>query len=416
MSGAGPGMAFAGVWRATPSALLDRAAAPTTRNPTMTTLTSPLSAADAAPVGTAPAPSVWALRAPLALTVAALFGWLLWSVSARQALLLLVGVGLGWGLAAARFGFTTGWRMLVEQRDPAGVYGQLVLLALLAALSMPMLGHFPETHAALGPLSVSLLVGAFVFGLCMQIADGCGSGTLYKAGLGVPLNMAILPMFAIGSFLGSVQLNDWLALGALEPVGLVDRLGAWPALGATLVALAVVAAGVAAWTGKGLRGVPRRWFWGALVLALFAALNLFIAGQPWGVVYGFGLWAAKAATALGLFDPTHNAFWSDPGHAQRLQQTLLLDVTSITNIGILAGALWVAPKRPQNARPLTGKQWLIGLIAGLLMGYSSRLAFGCNVGAMVSGISTGSLHGWIWVPMAFLGTLVGLRVRRHFQF
>ncbi|MFD1710292.1 YeeE/YedE family protein [Ottowia sp. GY511] len=356
------------------------------------------------------------MRAPLALTIAALFGWLLWSVSARQALLLLVGVGLGWGLAAARFGFTTGWRMLVEQRDPAGVYGQLVLLALLAALSMPMLGHFPETHAALGPLSVSLLVGAFVFGLCMQIADGCGSGTLYKAGLGVPLNMAILPMFAIGSFLGSAQLNDWLALGALEPVGLVDRLGAGPALGATLIALAVAAAGVAGWTGKGLRGMPRRWFWGALVLALFAALNLFVAGQPWGVVYGFGLWAAKAATALGLFDPTQNAFWSDPGHAQRLHQTLLLDVTSITNIGILAGALWVAPKRPQNARPLTGTQWLVGLAAGLLMGYSSRLAFGCNVGAMVSGISTGSLHGWIWVPMAFLGTLVGLRVRRHFKF
>ena len=50
------------------------------------------------------------------------------------------------------------------------------------------------------------------------------------------------------------------------------------------------------------------------------------------------------------------------------------------------------------------------------MGYSSRLAFGCNVGAMVSGISTGSLHGWIWVPMAFLGTLIGIRVRRRFGF
>ena len=54
----------------------------------------------------------------------ALFGWLLWSVSARQALLLLVGVGLGATLAGARFGFTTGWRHLVERRDPAGVYGQ----------------------------------------------------------------------------------------------------------------------------------------------------------------------------------------------------------------------------------------------------------------------------------------------------
>ena len=368
--------------------------------------------------GATRAPSLWAQRLPIAIVVLALFGWLLWSVSSRQALLLLVGVGLGWGLAAARFGFTTGWRILVEQRDPSGVYGQIILLALLAAVSMPMLAHFPETHAALGPPSISLVVGAFVFGLCMQIADGCGSGTLYKAGLGVPLNMGILPLFALGSFLGSVHLNGWLALGATEPVGLVQSFGATGALLATLAALAVVAVGVGLWSGQrfSLRRMPRRWVWGAVVLALFAALNLLIAGQPWGVVYGFGLWAAKGATALGLFDPTQNAFWSDPGHAQRLSQTLLLDVTSITNIGILAGALWVAPRRPQDAKPLTGQQWLIGLAAGFIMGYSSRLAFGCNVGAMVSGISTGSLHGWIWVPMAFLGTLIGIRVRRRFGF
>ena len=368
--------------------------------------------------GATRAPSLWAQRLPIAAVVLALFGWLLWSVSSRQALLLLVGVGLGWGLAAARFGFTTGWRILVEQRDPSGVYGQIILLALLAAVSMPMLAHFPETHAALGPPSISLVVGAFVFGLCMQIADGCGSGTLYKAGLGVPLNMGILPLFALGSFLGSVHLNGWLALGALEPVGLVQSFGATGALLATLAALTMVAVAVGLWSGQrfSLRRMPRRWVWGAVVLALFAALNLLIAGQPWGVVYGFGLWAAKGATALGLFDPTQNAFWSDPGHAQRLSQTLLLDVTSITNIGILAGALWVAPRRPQDAKPLTGQQWLIGLAAGFIMGYSSRLAFGCNVGAMVSGISTGSLHGWIWVPMAFLGTLIGIRVRRRFGF
>ena len=368
------------------------------------------------PAATAARSTAWARRLPLALGTLALFGWLLWSVSSRQALLLLVGVGLGATLAGARFGFTTGWRHLVESRDPAGVYGQIVLLGLLAALSMPILAHFPETTAALGPPSVSLLVGAFVFGACMQVADGCGSGVLYKAGLGVPLNMAILPLFALGSFVGSAHLNGWLALGATAPVGLVQHWGVGGALAATLAGLAIVTLGVGAWSGQhfNLRRIPRRWLWGAALLALLATLNLMIAGQPWGIVYGFGLWGAKAATALGLFDPTTNAFWSDPGHAERLHQTLLLDVTSITNIGILAGALWVAARRPQTPRALTRKQWAIGLVAGFLLGYSSRLAFGCNVGAMVSGISTGSVHGWLWVPMAFLGTLVGLRVRRRY--
>jgi hypothetical protein len=94
-----------------------------------------------------------------------------------------------------------------------------------------------------------------------------------------------------------------------------------------------------------------------------------------------------------------------------------MDVTSITNIGILAGALWVAARQGgEAAKPLTGRQWAIGLAAGFVMGYSSRLAFGCNVGAMLSGISTGSMHGWIWVPLAFAGTLAGIRVRRRFGF
>lgn len=356
-------------------------------------------------------------RLPLAVLITAFFVFLAWSVSIRQAVLFLVGGGLGATLAGARFGFTTGWRQLIEQRDPRGVMGQLVLLALAAVLSMPLLAHFPELTAALGPPSVSLLVGAFVFGLTMQIADGCGSGTLYKAGLGVPLNMAILPLFALGSFLGSVHLDRWLALGALEPVGLVARFGLWPALALTLAGLALTGWGVLRWSGKELSSAwERRWLVGAVLLAVLAALNLLLAGAPWGVVYGFGLWAAKLAHGAGLFDPSANWFWSQAGNAQRLGQSALLDVTSITNIGILAGALWVSSRSPAAGRALTAPQWAVGLLAGFLMGYSSRLAFGCNVGAMLSGISTGSIHGWIWVPLAFAGTLIGVRVRRHYRY
>ena len=363
-------------------------------------------------------------RLPLAIVMAVFFGWLLWSVSARQAVLFAVGIGLGGVLAGKRFGFTTGWRMLVEDKDPSGVFGQLVLLALAAIFAMPLLGYFPELTAALGPPSVSLIVGAFVFGLCMQIADGCGSGTLYKAGLGIPMNAAILPVFAIGSFLGSVQLGWWLELGRTAPVGLVTVWGWEVALAATLAGLAVVAAGVSFYCKRvnlqaGIAPKPlfvRKWVIGALFLAVLATLNLVIAGQPWGVVYGFGLWAAKVANVTGAFDLSANWFWSQPGNAARLSESVLLDVTSITNIGILAGALWVSAGTPTSAKALTGKQWVVALVAGLVLGYSSRLAFGCNVGAMFSGISTGSIHGWIWMPLAFVGTIFGLRIRRHFGF
>ena len=357
-------------------------------------------------------------RLPIAALAAALLFVLVWNVSVRQAALFAIGIGMGATLAGARFGFTTGWRNLIVARDPRGVVGQAILLALAALGSMPLLVQFPELKAALAPPSVSLVVGAFLFGLTMQIADGCGSGTLYKAGMGVPLNMGILPLFALGSFLGSVHLDRWLALGVIEPVGLVDHFGAAGALVATFAGLAAAVVLALAWSGvKGHASwLDRRWLWGAVLLAALAVLNLVVAGQPWGVVYGFGLWAAKLATAAEVFDPAASMFWSQPGNAEILRQSVLLDVTSITNIGILAGALWVAAGTASAGRQLTAVQWLVGLAAGFVMGYSSRLAFGCNVGAMVSGISTGSLHGWLWVPLAFAGTLIGLRVRRRFGF
>ncbi|MYN13618.1 YeeE/YedE family protein [Pusillimonas sp. TS35] len=367
-----------------------------------------------------PAGRVTRNRIFLGSAIAAFFLFLIWFVSLRQSVLFLVGLGMGSVLAGMRFGFTTGWRKLIEQRDASGVLAQITLLILAAAVAMPLLAVFPgDLIAALGPPSISLLVGAFIFGLTMQIADGCGSGTLYKAGLGIPLNTVILPVFAIGSFLGSAHLESWLSLGAVKPVSLVAQLGAPGAFALTLAGLAAV--GVIVWriSDKTRPWLDKRLLIGAVLLAIFATLNLVIAGQPWGIVYGFGLWGAKLATAAGAFDPAANAFWSQTVNLTNLSQSVFLDVTSITNIGILAGALWIAAGKPPasaTTKPLNGTQWVVGIAAGFLLGYSSRLAFGCNIGAMVSGISTGSLHGWIWVPLAFCGSLIGVRVRRYFKF
>jgi uncharacterized membrane protein YedE/YeeE len=156
---------------------------------------------------------------------------------------------------------------------------------------------------------------------------------------------------------------------------------------------------------------------GAVLLAAFAVLNLIIAGQPWGIVYGPGLWGAKVATWLGV-DLGGNAFWGRPAQQAQLHETLLADVTSITDLGLLFGAfaaaLWRGNAAPRV--PLPARQWIIGIVAGVLLGYSSRIAFGCNVGAYFSGISTGSLHGWIWFAAAYAGSLLGVRLRSTLGF
>jgi uncharacterized membrane protein YedE/YeeE len=352
------------------------------------------------------------------LVVGAVVAWIAitWSVGLRQGFLFLIGIGYGVVLAGVSFGFTTGWRAWIRDRDPTGFLAQFLAIALAMVVSIPLIATHDELSGAIGPLSVSLLIGAFVFGAAMQVADGCGSGTLYKAGLGNGFSLAVLPGFILGSFLGAANLEAWLALGSLPPVSLPQALGTVPALLLQGAVFAVLAAYL--WNRRGKR-TDTRWkgraiYVGAVFMALFAVLNLLVAGQPWGVVYGLGLWGAKIATWLGV-DLAHNAFWGREAQQAQIHASLLTDITSVTNLGLLLGALITANRRgtacPETRA--TAKQWIAAIVAGVLLGYSSRLAFGCNVGAYFSGISTGSLHGWVWFAMAFAGSMVGVRIRER---
>ena len=349
------------------------------------------------------------------LIVGAVVAWLAitWTVGLRQGFLFLVGIGFGAVLAGVSFGFTSGWRVWIRERDPTGFLAQFLAIGLAMLVSIPLIASHPELTGAIAPLSVSLVIGAFVFGAAMQIADGCGSGTLYKAGLGNGWSLAVLPGFVAGSFFGAAHLDRWLALGSLPPVSLPEHFG----VGVTLVAQLAVMGALGAWLWRKRRRTDALWkgrgiYFGAVLLAIFAVLNLIIAGQPWGIVYGLGLWGAKIATWFGA-DLAANAYWGREAQQTHIESSLLTDVTSVTNMGLLIGALIAANSRGR-ARPVTnatGKQWLVALITGLVLGYSARLAFGCNVGAYFAGISTGSLHGWVWLAAAFAGSFVGIPLR-----
>ena len=326
---------------------------------------------------------------------------------------LLLGIGLGFGIAleGLRFGFAGPWRAMILRRDPSGILAQLLAIALVSLVAFPLLSARPgEIAGAAAPIGWAMIGGAFVFGAAMQVVLGCGSGTLVNAGSGNPVGLLALPFFAIGSFLGAYGLIWWTELGALP----VLTLGGGQGLAVTLLGLALVAALLLALAAPGTRRMPRRLLIVAVVIAGLAIGNLLVAGQPWGVVYGLGLWAAKGAVALGA-DLSGSAFWSAPGNAERLSASVLTDVTSLTNIGMIGGALLVATWRvgglSQALPKLPSRAWVATIIAGLLLGYSSRLAFGCNVGAFFSGISTGSLHGWVWFVAAFAGSVLGVRLR-----
>lgn len=333
---------------------------------------------------------------------------------ARFGVTLLLGLGFGLVLEGLRFGFAGPWRAMILRREPGGILAQLLSIGLVALVALPLLAANPdELIGSQGRIGWAMVGGAFVFGAAMQIVLGCGSGTLVNAGSGNAVALVALPLFCVGSLAGSWHLDWWTNLGALPPVILSGETG----LAVTLALLAATAAVVLLRAAPGTRRISGRYLLAAVLLAALAIANLVVAGQPWGVVYGLGLWAAKGAAVMGA-DLSASTFWAAPVNAERLRESILTDYTSLTNIGMILGAVWISLRRTgaldQPLPRLPARAWVAAALSGLVLGYSSRLAFGCNVGALYSGIATGSLHGWVWFAAAFAGSAVGLRLRPRF--
>lgn len=359
------------------------------------------------------------------------------SVSVTQALLFLTGGLLGLALYQASFGFTGGWKRFATEGRSRSMRAQFLMIGITAIVFIPLMsGAFDLGRSFVGawaPVGVSVVFGAFIFGAGMQLGGGCGSGTLFTVGGGSARMLVTLAGFIIGATIGTLHLPFWLQLPSLPVIRLGDTYGA---LGGTLLTLVGLAAiiGLLGYIEKRRHGNVESIFSGlkdltpssflhgpwplipaALVLALGNIFTLLLAGHPWSVTYGFGLWGAKIFQAVGI-DVASWQFWQNPAQARALENSVLFDVTSVMNFGVILGAALAASLAgkfaPKAAVPFLS--WVAAIVGGLLMGYGARLSFGCNIGALFSGIASGSLHGWVWFVMAYLGSLLGIYVRPLF--
>lgn len=346
--------------------------------------------------------------------------------------LMVVGTVLGIVLYHAAFGFTAAYRRWFVHGDRRGVRAQLLMLAAVTLLFAPTLGAGEIFgHAANGiyaPVGLRLLIGAFLFGVGMQLGGGCGSGTLFTAGGGSLRMLITLVFFCAGSLWATLDMTFWQALPAWRSVSLIEEFGWIPAATGQLCFI-----GLLYWWlrqrpedavslpegGKHLSHILLSGPWpliaGALLLAGLNWLTLALAGHPWTVTWGFAIWGAKSAALLG-WDPSTSVFWSGEYTRRLLEQGILTDHASIMDIGILIGAMMAAALAGQF-RPtlrIPPRSLAAAVIGGLMLGYGARVGFGCNIGAFFSGVASMSLHGWVWIISALAGCLVGIRLRPWF--
>ena len=331
--------------------------------------------------------------------------------------LIALGFALGVVFLKTEFSFTASWRRLITRGQADGFLGGLLLIAIAATAVVPVAKLVPGFGGAIAPIGPSLIIGAFVFGIGMQLGNGCGSGTLYTVGGGSGRMIITLAFFIAGSVIGSLHLPAFLALGGLDPILAAEYLGPWGGLAATWATLAVAAiAGVALARKRGASFTPsRRILIGAVLIGLLS-IGVFAAGHhPWSVTFGFTVWGAKLA-ALAGYDFSGAEFWQWAGPKHALGDSILGDTSSLTDLGMIFGAMAAAAATAPFARnpwPPVGSL-LAAAVGGLLMGWGARLGFGCNIGAFVGGLASGSLHGWVWFAAALPGCWIGIKLRPLF--
>jgi len=357
----------------------------------------------------------WAPALMIGMVGLGLAGLVMLDTGLRGLTLFALGGALGAVFIGFQYGFASAWRRFLVAGETMGLAAHFLLIGLCALLFIPAAGLGLAATGSLAPVSVSLAIGAFIFGIGMQLANGCGSGVLFSFGGGSGRMLVALPFFILGSLLGSFLLPTALDWGSLGQVAIAGGAGE---TGRLLVNIGLIAATGAAFYVTGRRrgqALPRELVIGSLVIAALCWLVFIISGNPWGITFGFTLWGAKIAALIGV--PVGDfTFWQWAGPRRALTHSVLADVSSLMDIGMVIGAGLLAAIGGGLRRQSwpSSRQLVAAALGGILMGIGARLAFGCNIGAFLAGIASGSLHGWIWFVMAMAGSWAGIRWRPSF--
>lgn len=356
--------------------------------------------------------------------------FVLWLVSNFSNLALQVlGISslMGFIFILSGFGFTGAWKQAISVQKTVGIRAQILFLACVIVISYPFIIDNPDMRAFVRPIGFNLLVGAFIFGVGMQLAGSCSSGSLVCAGRGQVTAWWVLLMMTIGATIAAAHYAWWLSWSQWEPVSFVHLLGWQSALMATLSLLTLAYWVSIRLEAKRYHQVTPLFYqqgklalsklgMGAITMTIAYILLWWVSGQPWAVTLPFALVGIHLLDWLTL--PIDWQFWGFTGEYEAaLNKPWHEQILIVSNLGIIIGAalasVWLFLKQDtcllndqQAQRSTSWRQtYLFYSIGGLLMGYGAIISFGCNIAAFIGGVASASLHGWVWLIFALLGNV-----------
>jgi len=358
---------------------------------------------------------------------------------------LVTGAAFGVVLQRARFCFFCVTRDFLVWRDARGLVG--IVLAMLvgtlgyhavfgAFLPIPADGRLPP-GAHIGPISIVLAAGAFVFGVGMTLSGSCISAHLYRLGEGATGSVLALLGAAAGFVLGFLSWNALYAsiIRDAPVLWLPHTLGYGGTVllqtGVLLVIIHVLlkwhrvrhdppARQPGAGHPAGSIGpvtlytvlFAQRWpaYVGGVLIGLLATLAYFRSGAL-GVTAELGSLARTTADALQLLPARLDGLDTFAGCATVVKQAMLSPNGVFVTGLVLASWISAMLAREFKLQPVRLDEALRKIIGGILMGFGAMISLGCTVGVLLSGVMAGALSGWVFALFCLLGLYGTLKVQ-----
>ncbi|MFC4781907.1 YeeE/YedE family protein [Eubacterium multiforme] len=377
---------------------------------------------------------------------------------------LLIGLSIGYILQRSRFGFAGGIRRIYNTGDSSLTKALMFLFAITliataaihygAYINGAQVAYKAAAGAAIipgsdyvEPANIATVLGGILFGIGMMFGGGCASGTLTDAGEGEGRGLIVLFFFCTGALWGAHDMPWWKESVFFKVHAQVYLPDVFGYIGTILLSLLgfliiyIIAKKYESMRKRKNEYEPlkyekweedlkepkeykffsketyhkffvRRWsyYTGAVLLMIMFISIIVVTGTSWGVTAVFAHWASWFYGALGIVDVSTWGWFQ--GQMDTVRGGFFNDPGSMRNMGILVGAL-ISPLLAGHfnfKKNFKLKDVIYYIIGGLLMGYGARIALGCNVGALYSGISNMSLSGWVFLPSLTLGGIIGVKL------
>lgn len=338
----------------------------------------------------------------------------------------IFGIAFGYTIQRSRFCFASCFRDIFVIRS-ASMTRPLLLLLALTTVGFAVINFLPG-HAGLAvtgkifPVGIHTVLAGILFGCGMVIAGNCVSGCLVRMGEGYLMQFSTFAGLLYGSLLGAWHMDWWVTV-MITPSSayFLPDFFSWP--GALLFQLSLLAVLYKLTTKIDGVSDPLTMFrrapasvnaWsygaGAVALAVFNVLMYWLWGKQWGITGGITHLSGWVAHGMGL--PVRDWWYFKLLSGENVAVSLLRYPLIYLSLGMVGGSFFssIMNREFKIRRPRTAKYTYSALAGGIMMGYSSRLAFGCNIGTLLNGIGSLSVHGWVFTLFVIVGASIGGKV------